>query len=125
MDKTKKTILVVEDDPSQRKALVTKLDLEGFNTLEAENGEEGLSIVLKNHPDLILLDYMMPKMDGPTMFTELCRDKWGMGVPVLMLTNLSDSKHIVENIRDGVTDYLVKSEYKISDVINKVKEHLD
>jgi len=124
MNEIKKTILIVEDEESYRRSLVDKFTIEGFNVLNAKNGEEGLKIALEKHPDIILLDIQMPKMDGKTMFLELVRDKWGMGVPVIMLSNLSDSKTVVGNIKDGVSDYLVKSEYKIEDVVKKVREHL-
>ena len=125
MEIKKKTVLVVDDDVSQRKVLNEKFTIEGYNVLLAENGEEGLKIALEKHPDIILLDITMPKMDGPSMFTELSRDKWGIEVPVIMLSNLSDSKYIVENIKNGVTDYIVKSDSKIADVVKKVKEILE
>ncbi len=122
--KDQKTILIVEDEVVQRKSLVTKFELEGFKVFQASNGEEGLKVALKNHPDIILLDLLMPKMDGREMLIELYRDKWGMGVPVFILSNLSDSKTIIENIKNGVSDYLVKSEYKIQDVVDKVNARL-
>ncbi len=124
-DEQKKTILVIEDEASLRKILVERFGLEGFNVLQAKDGEEGLKVALKQHPDIILLDIVMPKMDGNAMFKKLLRDRWGIAVPVIMLSNLSDSQTIVGNVKVGVSDYLVKSEYKIDDIVKKVKERLN
>jgi len=121
----KKKILIIEDDAPLRKALVLEFIKDGsFVVFEAENGKEGLVVAFKEHPHLILLDMIMPKMNGEEVFNNLCKDEWGIGVPVIILTNLSDSKTIVENIRNGVSDYLIKSECKISDILKKVKERL-
>ena len=76
MESLKKTILIVEDEPVYQEALVNKFNIEGFDTLTAENGEEGLSIALEKHPDLILLDLQMPKMDGIEMAKKLRQDEW-------------------------------------------------
>jgi len=126
MEETKKKkVLVVEDEKSLREALVIEFTKTGFIVFEAKDGEEGLEVAFKEHPDIILLDVLMPKMDGIEMFNRLCKDEWGIGVPVIMLTNISDSKTIVSNVRDGISDYLVKSEYKLEDIVKKVKERLN
>jgi DNA-binding response OmpR family regulator len=120
----KKQILVIEDEDSIRTALVDKIVFEGFNALEARDGQEGLKIALKKHPDLILLDIIMPRMDGLTMLKKLREDKWGEGVPVILLTNLNDSEKIFEAMDSGVYDYLVKSNWEIDDVVKKAREKL-
>jgi len=121
-----KKVLIVEDEAPLRQALVDKLGREEFTTLEAVNGKEGLERALKGHPDLILLDIVMPVMDGMTMLKELRKDSWGKKVPVILLTNLSATQ---EDIVTGLVEnepsyYLVKSDWKIADVIKKIKETL-
>ena len=119
-----KKILIVEDETSLRKALVGKLSREGFSALEAVNGKEGLAIALKEHPDLILLDIIMPVMDGITMLEKLRTNQWGQEVPVVILTNLSDSKTLADALRYGSHDYLVKTNWQISEVVKLVKTKL-
>ena len=122
--KNNKTILIVEDEQGIRQALVDKFSIEGFDVLEAKNGKEGLKLALKEHPDLILLDIIMPVMDGVTMMKKLKGDKWGQEVPVIMLTNLSDIEKVSRFVESGVYEYLVKSDWRIEDVVKKVKEKL-
>lgn len=120
-----KKILIVEDEQDMREALVDKLTREKFYVLEAKNGEEGLEQSFKEHPDLILLDIVMPKMDGMTMMKRLREDKWGENVPIILLTNLSADEKIMRGIvEDQPIFYLVKSDWKIGDVVEKVKERL-
>lgn len=120
-----KTILVVEDEISILTALRDKFSLEGFTILEAKNGEEGLDAAFTNHPDLILLDIIMPVMDGVMMLKELrAGNEWGKNVPVIILTNLNDAKKVSEVVAHGAYEYLVKSDLKIEDIVKKVKEKL-
>ena len=122
----KKIVLVTEDDKSLRNALDSKLNTSGFVILDAENGEEGLNLALLEHPDIILLDIAMPKMDGLTMLERLRQDEWGKDVPVIILTNLSSAD---ENRNKTITKleptyYLTKSDIKIEQVVEKIKERL-
>ncbi len=122
----RRVVLIVEDEQDMLQALVDKFAREGFDVLEAKDGEEGLGLALKEHPDLILLDIIMPKMDGMTMMKKLREDAWGKSVPIILLTNLSATE---EEIIKGIVEntpayYLVKSEWKIEDVVQKVKERL-
>ena len=123
-----KTILVVEDDPPILKTLVDKLTEEGFRIIEAHDGEEGLMIADRDHPDLILLDIVMPKMDGMTMLKKLRQEnEWGKSVPVILLTNLSPDE---EKINKGITEdepayYLIKTNWSLNDVVQKVRERLN
>ena len=126
-DKKRHTILVIEDEPSLKNALIDKFSSEGFAMLEAKNGEEGLALALQDQPDLILIDIMMPKMDGMTMFKKLREaNEWGKHVPVIILTNLSSTD---EGRMKDVTDlepafYLVKTDWKIEDIVAKVRDRL-
>ncbi len=121
----KKTILIVEDERPLREALHDKFTQDGFSTLEAKNGEEGLEVALREHPDLILLDIVMPKMDGMTMLKKLREDKWGKDAKVTILTNLSDVDKISEAIAHSSHEYILKSDWKIEDIVAKVRELLE
>jgi DNA-binding response OmpR family regulator len=124
MQTQQKTILIVEDEDPIRKALQEKLAREGFRVITASEGKQGLDTALTEKPDIILLDIVMPIMDGLSMLEKLRKDEWGKDVPVIMLTNLSDSDKIAQSTEKGVYDYLVKSDWKIEDVVTKVKEKL-
>ncbi|OGH69013.1 MAG: hypothetical protein A3D53_03865 [Candidatus Magasanikbacteria bacterium RIFCSPHIGHO2_02_FULL_45_10] len=121
-----KKILVVEDEPDMRQALVESLRYEGFDVLQAANGVEGLEEALARRPDLIILDILMPKMDGMEMMKKLRQsDSWGRKVPIILLTNLSADDKIMQGIvEDEPSYYLIKSDWKIPDVIEKVREIL-
>jgi DNA-binding response OmpR family regulator len=120
-------IEAIEDDTVLRDVLHDKLVLEGFKVVEATDGEEGLAIAMSERPDLILLDILMPKMDGITMMKKLREaNDWGKQVPIILLTNLSADD---EKINKAITEnepayYLVKSNWKISDLIEKIRERL-
>ncbi len=119
-----KIVLIIEDERPLLMALSSKLSHAGFSILQATDGETGLSTAMDAHPDLILLDIVLPKMDGLTMLDMLRRDDWGKTVPVIVLTNLSDAAKFEESMRKNVFDYLIKTDWKIEDVVIKVKEKL-
>lgn len=126
METSKKIILLVEDEAPQRKALAEKFTREGFQVFEAKDGQEGLKTALAKLPDIILLDIVMPKMDGMTMLQQLrAANTWGKKVPVVLLTNLSADDEITKAINaDEPAFYLVKADWAINDVVKKVKERL-
>lgn len=124
VDASQKRILLVEDEPAIARAMADKLTTEGFTVLRANDGEEGLAIATKEHPDLILLDVVMPKMDGMTMLTSLRKDAWGKEAKVIFLTNLSEMEAVQKATELGVFDYIVKSDWKLSDVVRKVREKI-
>jgi len=127
MGETKRKLLIIEDEISQLKVLTDKFVREGFDVLEAKDGEEGLAVALKEKPHIILLDIVLPKMDGMTMLKKLRQQNaWGKSVPVILLTNLSADD---DSILKGVTEdkpayYLIKSNWTINDVVAKVNERL-
>ena len=102
MSKNKQSILIIEDDGSYRSILVKKLKEEGFLAIEAKDGEEGLNISLEKHPDLILLDLIMPRMDGITMLKELREDEWGKNAKIIILTAIMDSQKIAQAIENKI-----------------------
>lgn len=122
---TMSKILIVEDDTSLLRAYMEKLTREGFEVQAAEDGESGLDLALKEHPDLILLDIILPKMSGMDVMKMLRADEWGNKVPVIVLTNLeADSERVREITRGEPAYYLVKLNYTIADVVAKIKEVL-
>ena len=117
-----KILLITEDEPALRYVLRDKLSNIGFKVFEAADGEEGLAVALKERPDLILLDLLMPKMEGISMLKKLREDEWGKKVKVLVLTNLEDTNKISEAIEHGAEEYLVKSDWTIESIVSKVRE---
>jgi DNA-binding response OmpR family regulator len=121
----KKTILIIEDELPMLKALSDKFTLEGFEILEAKDGEEGLKTATSKKPDLIILDIFMPVMDGKVMFKKLRADEWGKNVPVIILTNLNpDDKTLDELMKNGPSYYFIKSKWKLEELVAKVKKEL-
>lgn len=124
MPNARKKILIVEDDIYLLEVLKNKFVVEKFTVFQAPNGKVGLEEAFRNHPDLILLDILMPVMDGMTMLGELRKDSWGKDVPVILLTNLSDERKVADAMQHGVYDYLVKADWNLSDVVKKVRSKL-
>lgn len=123
----KKSILVVEDDQSLLTALVDKFTREGFNMQHASNGVSGYALALKQRPDIILLDILLPEMDGISFLQKLRKeDLWGKLVPVIFLTNVSPTtdRIIARIAEDEPAYYLVKSDFFLSDIVEKVRERL-
>jgi two-component system sensor histidine kinase ChiS len=121
---TKKKILLVEDDEALAAVYKSRLDIEGFETKEVNNGEEALSAAMEFKPDLILLDAMMPKISGFDVLDILRNTPETAQIRVIMLTALSQPKDKERAESLGVNDYLVKSQVVIGDVIERVKFHL-
>jgi len=124
MDTKKKTILVVDDEKDLRDALSTVLIDEGFEVLTAEDGREGVSSAFRHHPDLILLDVVMPNLGGLEALKELRADEWGKDVKVIVLTVLEDMENISEVVEHGGLDYLIKTDWKLEDIVKKIKDRL-
>jgi DNA-binding response OmpR family regulator len=123
MNLTKK-ILIIEDEIPILNILSHRLSREGFTVLEAKNGKEGLKIALSEYPDLILLDIILPVMDGITVLKRIHADPKGKNTEIIMLTNLSDSQNVADALALGSHDFLVKSEWKIEDLVKVVRDKL-
>lgn len=119
-----KKILVVEDEAPMLTVLKEKLELEGFNVLTATNGEEGLLEVKNGKPDLVLLDILMPVMDGITMLKKMRETDYGREIPVIVLTNLFDAEKVTECIERGAFDYLVKVDWNLKEVVDLIKKKI-
>lgn len=122
----KKTILLVEDEELMLIPLAEKLVKQGFNVIKAHDGEEGVAIALKEKPDLVVLDIIMPKMDGMVAMKKIREDEdWGKDVPIIMLSNLSDPDKISDAANYNVFDFLVKTDWKLDDVVDFIKQKLE
>jgi CheY-like chemotaxis protein len=116
-------ILIVEDLVSGREALAKLLQKEGFEVAGARNGAEALARLKEGGIDLVLLDHMMPEVDGLTFLSGIRRfPKW-KNLPVIMFTGLKDRNHLLKAQTLGVKDYLVKSEYTMQDLVALVRKH--
>jgi len=121
----KKVLLLVEDDEALLDALKSELNQKDeFVVFVAKDGNEGLEVALREHPQLILLDLLMPKMDGIAMLKKLREDEWGKNVKVIILTNLDDKNKIAEAVANRVFDYMIKSNWKLGDIYKKVSTEL-
>jgi len=122
MPDQKNTLLIVEDEDHIRDLLQSAFAKESFVVLHAATGEEGLAQALDRHPSAILLDIMLPGMDGLTVLDKLRQDPWGKEVPVVLLTNLNPDDSMLERIsKDEPSFYLVKVNSSTEDIISKVK----
>ncbi len=124
MSKEKIKILLIEDDSFLLNMYATKFELENYKVLMAEDGERGLKIAQKDLPDVILLDVMLPKMNGFEVLKELKNNRTTAQIPVILLTNLSQKGEIDQGIALGAKDYLVKAHFMPSEVVHKIKKVL-
>lgn len=120
----KKKILLVEDDVALSAVYKSRMELEGFEIREVNNGEEALSVAIDFKPDLILLDAMMPKISGFDVLDILRNTPETANIRIIMLTALSQPKDKERAEKLGVDDYLVKSQVVIGDVVERVRFHL-
>ena len=120
-----KKILIVEDDISLNQALKDRFVLEKFDVSSAFNGEECLDFVKENLPDIILLDLVMPKMGGLETLGKLKSDESTKDIPILILTNLSDTDKVSEVLEKGAYDYFVKSDSSLDKIVEKVNDKLN
>ncbi len=122
MAKKKKSILLVEDDEFLAELYATKLNLEGFEVSLAMDGEKGLKLAKEVMPDLILLDIILPKMDGFEVLKGIKADSATKNIPVILLTNLSQKDEVQKGLDLGAKDYLIKAHFMPSEVVKKIKE---
>ncbi len=125
MPQDKKKILLVEDDSFLISMHTTKFELENFEVVAAEDGEKGLNLAAKEKPDIILLDILLPKMNGFEVLKELKSNKETSQIPVILLTNLSQKNEIEQGLALGAQDYLIKAHFMPSEVMDKIKKVLN
>jgi DNA-binding response OmpR family regulator len=118
------TVLIVEDEEVLMRALADGFKAKGYQVLGAYDGEKGLEISLKSLPDMILLDLTMPVMDGVTMLKKMREYPNGRQLKVIVLTNLNVPAKASETAGLGIIDYIVKSDWKLKDIIDRVSTEL-
>ncbi len=118
-------ILIIEDESSLQASLKEFLSLENFETIGAFNGEEGVELAIKECPDLILLDIILPKKNGFEVLEEIKKNEKTKKIPVILLTNLESPDDVTKAFEMGVTTYLVKSSYSLEDIVKKIKETIN
>lgn len=119
-----KKILFIEDEPSLQQALGEILRQEGFEMIFALDGLEGMERIKEEKPDLILLDLILPKLDGFEVLKKVKENPITENIPVIVLTNLESAEDVNRAIELGATTYLVKANYEIEEVMDKVKQSL-
>ena len=117
-------VLLVEDDTFLANIYKTKFEMEGFKVSVSENGEAGLQDIKKKKPDVVLLDILLPKMDGFAVLEKLKSDGILKTTPVILLTNLGQKDDVEKGLELGASDYLIKAHFKPSETVDKVKKVL-
>lgn len=117
-----KTILIIEDEILHREALEENLRKRGFRTIGTSDGEEGLALAKKENPMLIVLDILLPKMDGLTILQLLRKDSPAYAIPVVILTALDSDEYRSRAEELGVEWYFVKTDWKLPEIIEKIAD---
>ena len=117
-----KKILFVEDEAALQKTLGDVLTQEGYEVISALDGEIGLTLAKEKKPDLILLDLILPKINGFNVLKQLKEDAETKAIPVIVLTNLEGIGDIDKVIELGATTYLVKAQYSLEELVEKIRK---
>ncbi len=120
----KQTILIIDDSKDLRETMSDILELKGFDTLVADQGQSGIDIAFSNHPNLILLDLRMPDIDGFEVIRRIRKDEWGATAKILVLTASGEVSDIPNDINLESEDFLLKTDYGIGNISEKIKEKL-
>ena len=122
MTKHHKLIIVIEDETPLQDALTDALTFEGYKVLSAFNGEEGLALIKKNKPDLVLLDIMMPVMNGMDVLKEMRSTPEYATTPVLLLTNINSVELIAQGMEYDIAGYIIKSDWSLEKLKADIKK---
>jgi len=119
-----KTILIIEDDKFLRELIAQKLLREDYGVSEAVDGEEGIRKIKEEKPDLILLDLILPGIDGFEVLTRMRDDPEISSIPVIILSNLGQKEDVERGLKLGAKDYLIKAHFTPGEIIEKIKKFL-
>lgn len=119
-----KKILFVEDESALQRAVTQILGEGGYQVLSALDGDAGVTLAKQELPDLILLDLILPKMDGFKVLEELKKEPATQKIPIIILTNLEGSQDVEKALALGATTYLVKTNYKLEEVMERIKQFI-
>jgi len=117
-------VMIVEDDPFLLRMYAEKFEMENFAVVTVDDGRKGLRAAMKEMPDIILLDIMLPGKSGFDVLVELKAEENLKNIPVILLTNLSQREDVDKGLKIGATDYLIKAHFMPSEVVEKVKNIL-
>ncbi|MDP2864349.1 MAG: response regulator [bacterium] len=120
-----KTILFIEDESALQKTFGEIIAQEGYQMISALDGETGLSVAKEKKPDLILLDLILPKIHGFDVLKKLKEENETRDIPVIVLTNLETLEDVEKALELGATTYLVKANYSLEEILEKIKKALD
>ena len=120
----KKKILIIEDEENLKFLLAQKLTGEGFDVEEAIDGEKGMKKVKENKPDLILLDLLLPGIDGFEVLSRLKRDSGLESIPVIIISNFSQEGEVERGLKLGAIDYLIKANLTLDQIVESVRKVL-
>lgn len=115
-----KKILIIEDDKFLRRVISQKLSREGYDISEAIDGEKGLKLVQEEKPDLVLLDLILPGIDGFEVLANLKKDPQLSKIPVIILSNLGQREDIDKGLKMGAIDYLIKAHFTPGEIIDRI-----
>jgi DNA-binding response OmpR family regulator len=115
-------ILLIEDDPFLLSMYATKFELEGYEVASADDGEKGWQLSKETKPDIILLDILLPKMNGFEVLEKIKAEPKTKAIPVILLTNLNQRDEIERGLTLGADDYLIKAHFMPSEVVEKIKK---
>ena len=116
-----KTILIIEDDKFLRELITRKLLNEAYEVSEAIDGEEGIKKIKEGKPDLILLDLILPGIDGFEVLSKMKEDPALASIPVIILSNLGQKDDVEKGLKMGAVDYLIKAHFTPGEIIEKIK----
>jgi DNA-binding response OmpR family regulator len=114
-------ILIIEDDKFLRELIVRKLNKEDFEVSEAVDGEEGIKKIIEEKPDLILLDLILPGIDGFEVLARMKKESSLSSIPVIILSNLGQKDDVEKGLKMGAIDYLIKAHFTPGEIIEKIK----
>ncbi|MEA3357209.1 MAG: response regulator [Patescibacteria group bacterium] len=120
-----KKILVIEDEQFLRQLISRKLSSEGYTVVEALDGEDGLIKIKTERPDLVLLDLILPGINGFTVLSKVKNDPEISNIPIIILSNLGQDDDIDKGRKLGAVDYLIKTRFTPAEIIQKIKKFLD
>ena len=116
-----KKILIIEDDKFLRELIVRKLNEEDFEVSEAVDGEEGIKKIIEEKPNLILLDLILPGIDGFEVLARMKKESALSSIPVIILSNLGQKDDVEKGLKMGAIDYLIKAHFTPGEIIEKIK----
>jgi len=121
MESMAKNILIIEDDLFLGDLIARKMSKEGYNVSQATDGEKGIKKIKEEKPDLILLDLILPGMDGFAVLSQMREDPVQSSIPVIILSNLGQREDVEKGLKLGAADYLVKAHFTPAEIIEKIE----